>query len=95
MRIVLCEGDGMNLLRSKVMRDEKVPSYDVPIPRYAHSFVCDSVHKCYYMFGGNPGNIAQAKSSPNMMRLDDFWKMQVQALVSCCLTGSELVCCNS
>lgn len=62
------------------MRDDKVPLYDIPIPRYAHSFVCDSAHGCYYMFGGNPGTVAQ--TSTNMMRLDDFWKMQVATYIA-------------
>lgn len=62
---------------SRIMRDETVPLYDIPSPRYAHSFVCDSTHGCYYMFGGNPGNIVQAKSNSTVMRLDDFWQMQL------------------
>ena len=57
------------------MRDEKVPMYDFPIPRYAHSFVYNPACDCYYMFGGNSGTMTQ--TSTNMMRLDDFWKMQV------------------
>lgn len=48
---------------------------DIPVDRFAHSFVCDSTQDCYYMFGGHQGNVAQASS--NMMRLDDFWKMQL------------------
>lgn len=61
------------------MRDEIIPQYDHPMPRYAHSFVCDSIHSCYYMFGGNPSNsLAKSNSS---MRLDDFWQMQVIFLV--------------
>ena len=61
-------------------RDEKIPLYDVPIPRYAHSFVYDSASSCYYMFGGNPRNTSQAKSTSNLMRLDDFWTMRVSFL---------------
>lgn len=56
------------------MRDEKVPAYNFPIPRYAHSFVYDPVHDCFYMFGGNSGSTSQTSTN---MRLDDFWKMQV------------------
>lgn len=62
---------------SKVTRDEKIPLYDVPIPRYAHSFVYDSASSCYYMFGGNPRSTPQAKSASNLMRLDDFWTMRL------------------
>ena len=62
------------------MKEEIVPqyAYDHPMPRCAHSFVCDSIHSCYYMFGGNPSNgLAKSNSS---MRLDDFWQMQVNIL---------------
>lgn len=61
----------MATIRSRVTRCE----CDIPVDRFAHSFVCDSTQDCYYMFGGHQGNVAQASS--NMMRLDDFWKMQV------------------
>ena len=52
-----------------MVTDENFSSHDSPCPRYAHSFLCDSIHKCFYMFGGNPGSA--------VMRLDDFWRMQV------------------
>ena len=77
--IVLC-------FRSRVIRDEKIPSYNIPIPRYAHSFVFDATRSCYYMFGGNPGTTAQTSS--NMMRLDDFWKMQVYTCPHTVLHGT-------
>lgn len=60
------------------MRDE---SAEFPVSRYAHSFVCDSVNHCYYMFGGNPGANAHAKNTSNM-RLDDFWKVEVSFRLS-------------
>lgn len=49
---------------------------DWPVPRCAHSFVCDWIHHNFYMFGGNPS--AGHRSNSNWtMRLDDFWKLQV------------------
>lgn len=62
--------------RSRVVRDDKVPMCNVPVPRYGHSFVHDSLHHIFYMFGGNAGSDNHSKTL-STMRLDDFWELEV------------------
>ncbi|CAG2174665.1 unnamed protein product [Oppiella nova] len=48
-----------------------------PCPRFAHQLVYDHIHKCHYLFGGNPGR----NQSPKL-RLDDFWTLELKRLSS-------------
>ncbi len=85
------------LRRFKVLPDENIPSYASPFPRYAHSFVCDSLRQCFYLFGGNPGSSGavgtHAKATSNM-RLDDLWRLQVRPFHDCTnsLTVVSVLC---
>ncbi len=66
--------------RSEVVRSDGVPLCHSPVPRYAHSFVYDSLHSVFYMFGGNPGSESAHTKATSTMRLDDFWKLEVHIL---------------
>lgn len=41
-----------------------------PCARYAHQITYDSMSKCHFLFGGNPG-----QSSNPQRRLDDYWRL--------------------
>lgn len=48
-----------------------------PCPRFAHQVVLHSKTKLQYLFGGNPGDNANAKDKK---RLDDLWELTIRQM---------------